>query len=474
MTARAAAVVLALGTCLLGAACRRAERPPDAILITLDTTRPDRLGVYGHDGATSPNLDRFAAGATVYDRAYATSSWTLPTHASMFTGLYPMQHGAQSVPQGPNKSLGYGVRPLQQSFVTLAELLKEAGYRTGAVVAGPALRKELGVAQGFEVYDDEFTSAGEKFTGRRAEKVADLAIKMVDSFGDAPYFLFVNFFDAHAPYRPPPPYSDVLGPPPTKEQTHAGIEILKGLVKKLDDDTAAVAVNDLAPADRESMDRQLAGYDAEIRYMDHHLGRLLDSLLEGPAGERTIVVITADHGESFGEHYFFSHGANLYEDNVRVPLIVRYPGQHTGRRIETTAQNHRLFASILREVGVAAPDGAAGMTLEDAPPAIVLQVKRSESNVQIFGEFFERDLISLVGWPHKLIESTRGRTELFSLEGDPDELVNLTTVDADTAAQLSKNLAEFVVEHPPLFDADGRAELREETVEALKAMGYLD
>jgi len=474
VTTRAAAVLLALVTALAAAGCKRAERPPNVILITLDTTRPDHLGVYGYGGATSPNLDRFAEGATVYRRAYATSSWTLPTHASMFTGLYPMQHGAQSVPQGPNKSLGYGVRPLQDSFVTLAELLKDAGYRTGAVIAGPALRAELGVAQGFENYDDEFTSAGEKFTGRRAEKVTDIAIEMIDSFGDAPYFLFVNFFDAHAPYRPPAPYSDVLGPPPTKEQAQAGIDTLKGFVAKLDDGAEPVAVDRLAPAYRESMDAQLAGYDAEIRYMDHHLGRLLDTLLAGREGERTLVVITADHGESFGEHYFFSHGASLYEDNVRVPLIVRYPGQSRSREVETAAQNHRVFATILREAGVAAPDGPASVTLEDAPPTIVLQVKRSESNVKIFGEFFERDLISIVEWPRKLIESSRGKTELFSLDKDPQELVNLTTVDADAAAQLSKSLADFAGAHPPLFDADDRAELRKDTVEALKAMGYLD
>ena len=132
-----AAVFLLTG----GAACSPERLAPNIVLVTLDTTRPDHLGPYGYALARTPNLDRFAQGATLYERAYATSSWTLASHASIFTGLLPRQHGAQSVPRAPNQVLGYGVRPLSPPFVTLAELLSQAGYRTGAVVAGPALRR---------------------------------------------------------------------------------------------------------------------------------------------------------------------------------------------------------------------------------------------------------------------------------------------------------------------------------------------
>lgn len=191
---------------LLGLVACGPSAPPNIVLVSLDTTRADHLGAYGYKGGTSPELDRFAERAVTYERAYATSSWTLPTHASMFTGLLPMQHGAQSVPEGPNRSLGYGVRPLAESFTTLAELLADAGYRTAAVIGGPALRSELGLAQGFEFYDDDLSGPGARFHGKRAEQVADAAIELVGRFGSEPWFLFVNFFDPHAPYNPPPPH----------------------------------------------------------------------------------------------------------------------------------------------------------------------------------------------------------------------------------------------------------------------------
>jgi len=142
----------ALLSALVFAGCGQPDRPPNVVLITLDTTRADHLSLYGYAGDTSPNLDRFALDSVVYEHAYATSSWTLASHASLFTGLLPMQHGAQSVPEGPNRVLGYGVRPLAAEFSTLAERLGEAGFRRAAIVAGPALRSELGVAQGFETY----------------------------------------------------------------------------------------------------------------------------------------------------------------------------------------------------------------------------------------------------------------------------------------------------------------------------------
>ncbi len=465
---RALVLAAALGTGAVGG-CRVAARP-NVLLVTLDTTRPDRLGCYGHADATTPNLDRFAETGVLYERAYSTSSWTLPSHASLFTGLLPMQHGAQSTPKGAARQLGYGVRPLAESFTTLAEVLGAAGYRTAGVVGGPALSRELGMAQGFERYDDALDGPGEKVNGKRAEAVADRAIAYLASFGEMPYFLFVNFFDPHAPYRPPPPYDRGLAPEDGSSQS----QLLLELVRQLDARAAPVPPDRLGERERAALDVLRAGYDAEIRYMDHHLGRLLDAVAGSARAAETLVVITSDHGESFGEHYFLSHGAHLYEDNIQVPLVVRPVGSRHASRVREPVQNHRLFATILEATGLPLPAGVALRGLTVPGGAIVTEVGRSDANVRLFGAFFDRDLRAIHAPPWKLIEASPGSPELFDLARDPGELANLSAESADVAGALAERLEEIVRLHPPLFDAKERAVLDSDTEEALRALGYLE
>ncbi len=453
--------VLLLTLCGLGACAD--PSPPNLVLITLDTTRADRLGCYGHAGAETPALDHFAKSAVLFENAYSTSSWTLASHASLMTGLLPMQHGAQTAPDGDRKQLGYGVRPLDPGFNTLAERLSAAGYRTAAVVAGPALRHELGIAQGFEFYDDEFRNPLEKLVGKRAKPVADQALAYVEEFGDAPFFLFVNFFDPHAPYKPPAPHG-------------TGIDAkAEGLMPALLAELAARAppkpVAQLAPEIRSALDEAWRGYDAEIAYMDLHLGRLLDGLLSGPRGADTLVVITSDHGESFGEHFYLSHGAHLYEDNVRVPLLVRYPGGAGGGvRVSDPTQNHWVFSTFLQAARLS--DSPSPLDLRDR--AIVTEVRRSDSNVRLGGSVFDRDLRAIYQWPYKLIESSSGAHELYDLSQSTAELDNLLERKPALADELAALLANVSEVHPPLYEAGSRVELRPETEEALRALGYLD
>lgn len=447
---------------VLGSQACGPSLPPSVVLITLDTTRADHLGCYGYARATSPSLDLFAEAAVLYENAYATSSWTLPSHASLFTGLLPMQHGAQSVPEGPNRSLGYGVRPLPESATTLAELLGDAGYRTAAVVGGPALRRELGVAQGFESYKDELP----QLTGKRAQQVAKEATALVKSFGTEPYFLFVNFFDPHAPYRPPPPFDEGLPP-------SANNGLGKALVEQLIAGVSPRLTSELEPSLRAALSTLVAGYDAEITYMDHHLGRLLQAISAAPRGDRTLIIITGDHGESFGEHYFVSHGAHLYEHNVRVPLLIRYPDRGP-ERVSRPVQNHRVFATILAAVGLTMPGDVTLHDLSETDGTIVIQVQRSDSNIRLFGPFFDRDLWAILDPPYKLIKSTTGKLEVFDLKADPSELRNLTASEPDLTANLLTRLETITLGQPPLFDEKSRAVLRSETEDALRALGYID
>jgi arylsulfatase A-like enzyme len=445
---------------LLGLLCVACEpaAAPSILLVTLDTTRPDRLGVYGAANAT-PTLSRFAEGAVVFERAYATSSWTLPSHASLFTGLLPMQHGAQTAPGGNTQALGYTVRPLAGAFDTLAERLHAAGYRTAAVVGGPALRRDLGLAQGFEHYGDSLHGV-EVITGRRAANVVDDAIAALRGFPSAPWFLFVNLFDPHSPYEPPAPYDRGLEKVDEQRLNRARIERL-----------LAGRPAEPEPWEREATAALLARYDAEIAYVDAELGRLLSAVAAAPGGERALVAITSDHGESFGEHDYFSHGAHLYEDNVRVPLLVRWPDRRgAGTRVAAPVPNHALFAELLVAAGLPVPASAPRL---DGAASIVTEVGASDANVRLFGPFFDRSLRAFYAFPLKLIESSRGRLELYDLEADPGERADLAVSDAQRADALRAEVARRAAALPPLYDEAARAEMSEETERALRGLGYL-
>jgi arylsulfatase A-like enzyme len=437
-------------------------QPPNLVLITLDTTRPDHLGAYGHAAARTPRFDAFSAEGVLYENAYASSSWTLPSHASLFTGLSAKQHGAQAAAGGPETGLGYAVRPLADSFETLAERLSKAGYRTAAVIGGPALRSDLGVAQGFETYDEEFANALVAFNGRRAGEVANRAIAIVREFDTAPYFLFVNFFDPHAPYRPPTAKRRGI-----REIDHA--PLTTSLVERLRSRAAGETPGELEEWQTDVTQAMRAGYDDELAFLDGHLGRLLDAI-----GPDAFVAITSDHGESFGEHDHLLHGAHLYEDNVRVPLVVRYPdGRNAGTRITAPIPNQGLFATMLRLSG-AEPGGSGRPGLEDAPANFVAEVRRSDANVRMFGAVFDRDLRAYYAPPYKLIASSTGEFQLFDLSRDHGENSDLAADDPETRDRLRDQLAEFERQNPPLFDASIRADLSPETRESLRALGYLD
>ncbi len=267
--------------------------------------------------------------------------------------------------------------------------------------------------------------------------------------------MFVNFFDPHAPYRPPAPHDRGLPEVDPQPLTLAMAARLTGEGPPPDDGEA------------EALAALLAGYDAEIAYMDLHLGRLLAAV----DPERTWIAITSDHGESFGEHGYLSHGAHLYEHNVHVPLLLRAPGQ-TPRRVPAPQPNHALFATLLAAAGLEAPEFAPRFSPK--PEWIVAEVGASDANVRLFGSFFDRRLQALYVPPHKLIRSSRGAVELFDLAEDPREQQDLTTRHPSLRAALLLRLDAIAREHPPLYDATSRAELSPEVRESLRRLGYLE
>jgi arylsulfatase len=305
---------------------------PSVVLVTLDTTRVDHLSCYGYERRTTPRLDALAARAVVFERAWSTSSWTLPAHASLFTGVYPSRHGADYDPRG-GAVLGDVIElpvaqlmragKLPDDAVTLAELLAERGYATGAFAAGPWLHRSFGLLQGFAHQDD----AVHTFGGRPAAEITAAALSWLEGLPPgAPYFLFANYFDPHAPYEPVGRYAEF---PRAAEPLAYDYEAVMRGTRALDVDARAVL-----------RDR----YDAEIRDMDGALGALLHAVQARPGGDRTLIVVTADHGEALGEEGRLGHGFWLSEELTRVPLIVRYPGDRdAGRRARPRPRAARAF-----------------------------------------------------------------------------------------------------------------------------------
>jgi arylsulfatase A-like enzyme len=311
---------------------------PNVLLISVDTLRADRLSLYGYPRDTSPNLRRLARDGVVFKRALSPGTWTLPGHAAMLTGLFPGRLGA----------LDIGAT-LPEDAVTLAERLREAGYRTGAVVANVSvLDRGVGWSQGFDFYDDtprqrlRYTTSLQlalwslpkpyaRLTSRArtADAINAVALEWLATDRRTPFFLFINYMDTHHPYMPPDEYLDrfpgrrtvVIDPLPDLTRRPRGL------------------------TQRET-EHYRALYDASIAYVDHEIGRLLGTLAVAGRLEDTLVIVTSDHGEFFGEHGLFQHAVGPYEEVHRVPLVIRYPGRRRHGVVDGWVQLVDVFPSV--------------------------------------------------------------------------------------------------------------------------------
>jgi len=435
--------------CIALVACK--APPPDVLLVTLDTTRVDHLSAYGYERDTTPSLSRLAADGVTYTRAYSVASWTLPSHASLFTGKYPSSHGAGHDPEGAlvlsagfegvsdeerEKYRIFRARGVGRDEQTLAELLRSAGYRSAGVVGGPWLKRVFGLSRGFEQWDeDDITGAG----GRRANEVSDRATAWLDALpADAPFLLFLNYFDAHMPYQPPR-------------------WLLRGY---LDDPLAARG------ADRDATLRR-ASYDAEILYADMNFGRVIDRLKSLGRYDETLIVVTADHGELLGEHSLYGHPARLYEELTRIPLIVKFPTRRdSGARNDAPIQLVDLFALILDQAGVETPPGIQGQL-----PGRITHPIFTEESPAFAGD---EALRALYEGSEKLLWGSGGTRELYDLASDPQEQRDLARERPARVAALEAALQRRVatLPAPSAFEAAGAVD--RETQQALRALGYAE
>jgi arylsulfatase A-like enzyme len=463
------------------------EDGPSLLLIVLDTLRADHLGVYGYPRSTSPWLDDFSRTAIVFDRAIAPASYTLPSHATLFTGLYPETHGALVSDAGVTLShLGLAddwasVQPLSQEALTLAEIAREAGLQTGAVCANVAyLSPYFALDQGFQTYavpgggwyswQPAGLVLGRKLFGSLtppswdwwyqsrilasgryyllASEVNDLALRWLAPRRDGRFFLFLNYMDAHAPYMPVKGYRDLF---PAAD-----------VAQLVDRERIERGERPILPEERQPL---VDAYDAEIRYLDDHLGALFAQLETWGLLEDMVVVIAGDHGESFGEHNEFDHATGLHEPQLHVPLLLRLPGQVDGRRESRPVFLADVMPTLLEALGLETPTDLQARSL--------FETERPLPIVAHLGPYaHDHSEDAIYSGPWKLILSSLGDVELYDIQVDPDELTELSGEHPDIVQALTDQLQQFKTEVTPRF-GQSTDSIDPETLERLKALGYI-
>ncbi|HYH47753.1 MAG TPA: sulfatase-like hydrolase/transferase, partial [Thermoanaerobaculia bacterium] len=400
------------------------------VVVTLDTTRADRLGCYGSEDVLTPHLDRLAARGTLFEQAVSATPLTLPAHSSLFTGLLPGGHGVRD----------NGGFHLAEERLTLAEILRDKGWATGGFVAAYVLDRRWGIAQGFDHYLDDFDLSKFKSVSmgdiqRPGDEVVKHGLEWIRTVSgggnggaEKPFFAWLHLYDPHTPYAPPEPFAG-----------------------------------------------QYAGrpYNGEIAWTDEVVGRLLDGLDGLGLTGRTLVAVIGDHGESLGEHGETGHGFFVYEPTTRVPFLLAgpYPGL-AGRRVPGVVRQIDLLPTLLELLGVEAP-ATQGQSLVPAilgrPDAPVLTGYSEAFYARYHYGWSELRALRQGRW--HFIEAPR--PELYDLEADPGEQRNLASAERRTVAALRQELARLEQSTGPAPAAAAPLEEDEETLRKLAALGYL-
>jgi arylsulfatase A-like enzyme len=446
-----AALAVLLLTSLAAASCRPPDPRPSVVVVTFDTTRFDHTSLAGYARDTTPHLAALAAEGASFRTAYAPTSTTGPSHASLFTGQTPLRHGVTK-----------NGAPLPDESETMAEGLAAAGYRTAAFVSSFVLSRRFAFDQGFATFDDAFDPAtstfaekfweGKELEGgfdRRADETTRRAVAWLDANAKrGPFFLFVHYFDPHAPYVPP----------------------------------AAFANRFVPPADGGALARDVARYDEEIAFTDAALGALLAALERLGRKQDTLVVVTADHGEGLMDHGHMEHGVSVYEEQVRIPLVVRWPGRvAAGRTFDVPVSLVDVAPTAYALLGLAPPaEPVEGRSLARAladgaaPEALPVYLYRrhfageQRAETWVVGEKFGvRD----GRW--KYVDGPEEKTrELFDLDADPKELVNRLGDEPNATEALAARVAGW--RGGRTGPAAGKLDITPEERERLRVLGYTE
>ncbi len=426
------AVATAALLAAVGFAVARFARPHplNVLMIVMDTTRADRCTIDGYARPTTPRLAEYARQGVLYRDAWSSANWTGPAHASLFTGLLPEHHGFH-----------HGSRPyLPLGADTLAKRLADSGYATACFSNNLSVSPETQLNQGFETFVP-FYERRVRTPPWARETHEEAATWARTQFRDGkPFFLFINDMEAHLPYSPPESVAaQFIRGSPTKEQRDAAGKY--GFPRFLGYD---LGVDDVTDAEWRLLSDL---YDAEVATLDEEIGGLLDVLKEEGILDRTLVVVTADHGENLGDHHLSEHSFGMHRSLLHVPLLLRMPGKFDGGRVvDDVVRIEDVYPTVLEACGVAAPSGLDGVPLTrglSGRTAVATQPTRDEYAPMIKERFPKADATKLLravdsaydGRFH-LLRYSDGVEELYDVKSDPDESRDLAKSSPDVAAKL--------------------------------------
>lgn len=410
--------------------------PQHVLLLSIDTLRADHLGTYGYDRDTSPFLDSLFARGLVFDRASSAAPWTLPSHASLLTGLHPHRNGAVA-----------GKRGLAKNVETLPEHLAAQGFATASIVSSRFLGERHGLQRGFAhtVVIDERPQPGPPVTAA--------ALDWAEQLGDQPAFLFVHYYDLHSAYDPADAYLAQFAPPYDGIADGTTPQLQKVRTGEITFDEADIA-------------HVRALYDAEIRELDDELARLFAGLEQLPFGENMLVIVTADHGEEFLDHGDVLHGRSMHKELLHVPLALIGEGIDPGRRDEL-ATHVDVVPTVLSLMGLATPAGLDGRDLSEPDPARHFVFGEADHNNET------DDTLRMVTDGHfKLIlDKSDDSRALYDLRNDPGETNDVAKQHPEVTALFLSHLEAF--ENSSAI-GEATSALSEEDRRALIELGYLE
>ena len=425
---------------------------PNVIIILIDALRPDRLGCYGNSRNTSPNIDAFAEDSVLFTQAISQATFTKTSIASLFTSLYPYQHGVygDTVDGTTSDILGEGE-------TTLAEVLLRDGFSTAAWVHNPHLRSNMGFSQGFIEYDDR-PAGMENINKRFSRWISQVGNKHK-------FFAYIHYLDLHDPYRPKPPYDTMYG---VYSDVYSGIDF-----KNWGAYLAEIRENKRR-LDKKDVDQLLAYYDGQLTYIDSQVGLLLEYLKREGLYDNSLIIITADHGDGFMEHGFISHSYKPYDELLRVPLIIKFPhSEYGGKVVNSQVRLIDVMPTILDILGVKTESKLSGLSLLGYVDDDGNKDRKVNFPDYSISEHNTRRIsfVAIRTEKYKYIYYPDGEAEFYDLSADPKEQNNIMKMKPSEADGLHK-MALSVAQNRKVGNT-GKVVLDKKTVDELKALGYV-
>jgi len=453
--------------CLISSTARQAN----VIFILIDTLRPDHLGCYGYSRNTSPNIDGLANQGILFKNTIAQAPWTKPSVASFFTSTLPSTHGVTW--RGRNETL-------PKSMLTLAEVLKQNGYRTAAFSDNPHITRSNGFDQGFDTFVENYS-----FLKGNAEPLTNKMLTWLRENAQEKHFIYIHYLDPHDPYQAPGTYRDMFL---NKKEIDVSKTVKRGNTYVLNgeshlDRRMKEKLKSIHPQDyplptplhisKKELNYLIGLYDGEIRYVDYQVGRIISVLKELKTYDKTTIIISSDHGEEFLEHGMFRHGYHLYDEIIKVPLIIISPHfNKTPLEIKTPVNLIDLMPTLLDLLNLPFPGSMQGKSIIP----LINQGKKAEplSISETSWKGARAQSVSLSEWKH-INDIRNERIELYNLGEDSGEKNNLYLKEDEKAEKLSHLLSNIISKAQPVTEKskDKGKQLEKKQLDKLESLGYI-